>query len=471
MKIIKNYLYNVFYQVFVLLVPLITMPYIARVLGPTGVGINSFTNSNTQYFILIGSIGVSLYGNRQIAYYRDNRVEASQIFWEVFLMRLVTIVAALALFFGFLWFVKDYHQAYLMQAILIVAAAFDISWFFMGFENFKVTVLRNIIIKLISLACIFIFVKNQGDLTLYIAILSISQLIGNLTLFPYLKHYIDMPDWHKLKIWRHFQPSLVLFIPQIATQVYLILNKTMVGKMVSVEAAGFYDNSDKIVKMVLAIVTATGTVMLPRVANTFAKGDHEQVKKYLYQSFDFVSAVSVPMMFGIAAIAPNFATMFFGKDFAAVGPLMMVESIVILMIAWSNVLGVQYLMPTGHNKEFTISVTVGAVVNIILNVPMILWLGTQGAMIATVISEISVTAYQFYVVRHELSIRQMTAEVWKYLLGGLMMFAVVLYLNLTLPFSMLQLVLQVGVGILLYGVVLWLTKPKLLNYIKRGDHS
>ena len=141
------------------------------------------------------------------------------------------------------------------------------------------------------------------------------------------------------------------------------------------------------------------------------------------------------------------------------------------MIAWSNVLGVQYLMPTGHNKEFTISVTVGAVVNIILNVPMILWLGTQGAMIATVISEISVTAYQFYVVRHELSIRQMTAEVWKYLLGGLMMFAVVLYLNLTLPFSMLQLVLQVGVGILLYGVVLWLTKPKLLNYIKRGDHS
>jgi len=282
MKIIKNYLYNVFYQVFVLLVPLITMPYIARVLGPTGVGINSFTNSNTQYFILIGSIGVSLYGNRQIAYYRDNRAKASQIFWEVFLMRLVTIVAALALFFGFLWFVKDYHQAYLMQAILIVAAAFDISWFFMGFENFKVTVLRNIIIKLISLACIFIFVKNQGDLTLYIAILSISQLIGNLTLFPYLKHYIDMPDWHKLKIWRHFQPSLVLFIPQIATQVYLILNKTMVGKMVSVEAAGFYDNSDKIVKMVLAIVTATGTVMLPRVANTFAKGDHEQVKKYLY---------------------------------------------------------------------------------------------------------------------------------------------------------------------------------------------
>ena len=467
MKIIKNYLYNVFYQVFVLLVPLITMPYIARVLGPTGVGINSFTNSNTQYFILIGSIGVSLYGNRQIAYHRDNQEEASQIFWEVFLMRMLTILVALVAFFIFLGVEKSYHYAYLMQSILIMAAAFDISWFFMGFENFKVTVLRNIIVKLISLACIFIFVRNKGDLTLYIAVLSISQLIGNITLFPYLKRYINLPNWRELKIGRHFKPSLVLFVPQIATQVYLILNKTIVGKMVSVEAAGFYDNSDKIVKMVLAIVTATGTVMLPRVANTFAKGDHEQVKKYLYQSFDFVSAVSVPMMFGIAAIAPNFATMFFGQNFAAVGPLMMIESIVILMIAWSNVLGVQYLMPTGHNKEFTISVTIGAVVNIILNVPMILWLGTQGAMIATVISEISVTAYQFYVVRYELSIRQMMAEVWKYFLGGLMMFAVVLYLNLTVPFNMVQLGLQIGIGILVYAVVLWLTKPKLLKYIHK----
>ncbi|USG06529.1 flippase [Latilactobacillus sakei] len=467
MKIIKNYLYNVFYQVFVLLVPLITMPYIARVLGPTGVGINSFTNSNTQYFILIGSIGVSLYGNRQIAYYRDDKAKTSQIFWEVFLMRMITILVALAAFFIFLGVEKSYHQAYLMQAILIVAAAFDISWFFMGFEDFKVTVLRNIIVKLISLACIFIFVRGKGDLTLYIAVLSISQLIGNITLFPYLKRYINLPNWRELKIWRHFKPSLVLFVPQIATQVYLILNKTMVGKMVSVEAAGFYDNSDKIVKMVLAIVTATGTVMLPRVANTFAKGDHEQVKKYLYQSFDFVSAVSIPMMFGIAAIAPKFATMFFGQAFDAVGPLMMIESLVILFIAWSNVLGVQYLLPTGHNKEFTISVTVGAIVNIVLNVPLIILLGTSGAMIATVISEFSVMCYQIYVVKKELDLSKMMSETWKYLLSGMMMFIVILTMNLKLRFSMIQLAIQVLVGMVVYCGLLWITKPKILEYIKK----
>ncbi|WP_256498064.1 polysaccharide biosynthesis C-terminal domain-containing protein [Latilactobacillus curvatus] len=401
-----------------------------------------------------------------MAYYRDDKAKTSQIFWEVFLMRMITILVALAAFFIFLGFEKSYHEAYLMQAILIVAAAFDISWFFMGFENFKVTVLRNIIVKLISLACIFIFVRGKGDLTLYIAVLSISQLIGNVTLFPYLKRYISLPNWRELKIWRHFKPSLVLFVPQIATQVYLILNKTMVGKMVSVEAAGFYDNSDKIVKMVLAIVTATGTVMLPRVANTFAKGDHEQVKKYLYQSFDFVSAVSIPIMFGIAAIAPKFATMFFGQAFDAVGPLMMIESLVILFIAWSNVLGVQYLLPTGHNKEFTVSVTVGAIVNIILNVPLIILLGTSGAMIATVISEFSVTCYQIYVVKKELDLNKMMSETWKYLLSGIMMFIVILTMNLRLHFSMVQLIIQVVVGMLVYCGILWLTRPKILEYIK-----
>ena len=467
MKIIKNYLYNVFYQVFVLLVPLITMPYIARVLGPTGVGINSFTNSKTQYFILIGSIGVSLYGNRQIAYYRDDKAKTSQIFWEVFLMRMITILVALVAFFIFLGIEKSYHEAYLMQAILIVAAAFDISWFFMGYENFKVTVLRNMIVKILSLVCIFVFVRGKDDLALYIAVLSASQLIGNITLFPYLKRYIDLPNWRELKIWQHFKPSMVLFVPQIATQVYLILNKTMVGKMVSVEAAGFYDNSDKIIKMVLAIVTATGTVMLPRVANTFAKGDHEQVKKYLYQSFDFVSAISIPMMFGMAAIAPKFATMFFGQAFDAVGPLMMVESLVILFIAWSNVLGVQYLMPTGHNKEFTVSVTIGAVVNIILNIPMILWLGTLGAMISTVLSELSVTSYQLYIVKDDLNLREMLQDVWKYLLSGLIMFVVILTINLKLWFNMTQLIIQAVIGIIIYCSILWITRPRILNYLKK----
>ncbi|MCH4057132.1 MAG: flippase [Lactobacillaceae bacterium] len=467
MRLVKNYLYNVFYQVFVLLVPFITLPYISRVLKSTGVGIQSFTNSNTQYFILIGSIGVALYGNRQIAYYRDDKEKTSQIFWEIFLMRAVTILVALGMFFIFLNTQHQYHSAYLMQSILIVAAAFDISWFFMGIENFKVTVLRNILVKLISLICIFVFVKTKDDLNLYIAILSISQLLGNLTLFPYLRHYVKLPKLRSLRIWRHFKPSLILFVPQIATQLYLVLNKTMVGQMVSVEAAGFYDSSDKIVKMLLAVVTATGTVMLPHVANTFAKGQMEQVKQYLYTSFDFVSAISIPLMFGVAAVAPKFTRLFFGKGFDPVGPLMMIEAIVILVIAWSNVLGVQYLLPTGHNKEYTVSVTIGAVVNLVLNVPLIICLGANGAMISTVISEISVTAYQLYVTRKELRISLLFKDIWKYLVPGLIMALVVWQLGASMSTKIITVVVQVVIGGVIYIALAYLlNRQKIKSLIQ-----
>lgn len=466
MKLIKNYLYNAFYQLFVLIVPLITMPYIARVLGPTGAGINSFTNSNTQYFILLGSVGVSMYANRQIAYNRDNKEKASQIFWEVFFMRMFTILAALLLFYGFVYFNNSYRSEYMLQSVLIIAAAFDISWFFMGIENFQVTVLRNILVRMISLICVFVFVKTKDDLLIYIGIIVISQLLGNLTLFPYLRNHVNKINWKSLKIWKHLKPSLVLFVPQIATQVYLILNKTMLGTMVSVEATGFYDYSDKIIKMVLAIVTATGTVMLPRVANTFAKGDFKKVNEYLYSSFDFVSSISIPMMFGIAAIAPKFAPMFFGRQFSEVSTLMIVESVVILFIAWSNVLGVQYLLPTGRNREFTISVTIGAMINIILNVPLIMYLGTEGAMISTVISELGVTIYQLYVLKGAISRRSLFDGIWKYILSGLVMYVAVSYLIMNFHITLINLMLIVLLGGVIYFIGLLITKAQIISDAK-----
>uniref|UniRef100_UPI000AD15DBC oligosaccharide flippase family protein n=1 Tax=Secundilactobacillus paracollinoides TaxID=240427 RepID=UPI000AD15DBC len=162
MRVIKNYLYNAFYQVFILLVPLITTPYLSRVLGPTGVGINSYTNSIIQYFILFGSVGVNLYGNRQVAFVRDDKCKLTRTFYEIFSMRVLTIILAYVAFLIFLMFTHQYHVYYLAQSVSLVAAAFDISWFFMGVENFAVTVLRNFIVKIITLISIFTFVKSYS---------------------------------------------------------------------------------------------------------------------------------------------------------------------------------------------------------------------------------------------------------------------------------------------------------------------
>lgn len=463
MRIVRNYLYNAGYQIFLLLVPLITTPYIARVLGPHGVGVNSFTNSIIQYFVLFGSIGINLYGNREIAYHRDDKQKMSQIFWEIELLRVVAIVVASVAFLIFMMFEQKYHVYLLMQSVWIIAAAFDISWFFMGTEDFKTTVLRNTLVKILSVIFIFLLVKSATDIAIYILIISGSQLFGNFTLWPYLRKRLVKVSFRSLRIWHHFRPALVLFIPQIATQIYLVLNKTMLGSISGVVSSGFFDNSDKMIKMVLAIVTATGTVMLPRVANTFARGDIKKVNSYLYSTFDFVTFSSIPLFLGLAAIAPRFSVWFFSAKFAGIDRLIMMEAPAILMIAWSNAIGTQYLLPTNHNREFTISVTIGAIVNLILNIPLIMLWGAFGAAISTVVSEASVTLYQIYVIRKQISLRILFSDLWKYVTAGMIMFIVVYLLNIHLPFNSLTLIIEVLVGIIIYALITFTLRPKILK--------
>lgn len=463
MKLIKNYLYNVGYQIFVLLVPLITTPYISRKLGSNGVGINAYTNSIIQYFVLFGSIGISLYGNRTVAYERNDKTKMSQSFWEISILRFITILAAYAAFMVFFSFTKTYHEYYLYQSVQIIAAAFDISWLYMGLEDFKRTVLRNFLVKTVSVIAIFTFVKSSNDVGIYILILTLSTLLGNISLWGYVKHTVSKPDWRNLHLFKHVLPSVSLFVPQIATQIYLILNKTMLGSLKGVTSSGYYENSDKIVKIILAVVTATGTVMLPRMANTFASKNFKQLHRYLYLSFDFVSFISIPMAFGISAIAPKFATWFMGKDFAITGSLIAVEAIVIVLVAWSNVIGTQYLIPTNQTRQYTASVTAGAVVNLLLNIWMIVQYGVMGAIIATVASEFAVTAIQVYFIRHQISVIKLFQGVWKYLLSGTVMFLVVRHLNDLQKGSLSRFVFQVFAGAVIYIGMSILLRANFLN--------
>ena len=467
MKVIRNYLYNVGYQVLAIIVPLITSAYVSRVLRPEGVGANAFTNSIIQYFILFASMGIGYYGNRQIAYVRDNRPKMAKTFWEIQIVKTIMTLVSIIAFEIFLIFYTRQFDYMVAQSLNLIAVAFDISWFYEGVENFKVTVLKNSLVKIVSMIAIFVFIKGPYDVTLYIVVLALSTLLGNLTLWPDI--YRDLPKVkvRSLNPWIHFLPMVELFIPQIATQVYVQLNRTMLGVMVSETASGYYQYSDNLIKLILALVTATGTVMLPHVANAVSHGDMKKVNQMLYKSFDFVSAVAIPMMFGLAAISLTLAPKYYGPGYDPVGPAMMIESIVILMIAWSNVLGVQYLLPIHHQKQFTISVTVGAVVNIILNFPLIHFYSLTGAMWSTVLSEISVTLYQLIAVRGLLSYRVLLNSLWKYLISGVVMFLPVFWMNAYLKDSWLMMGLEVIVGVVIYCVMVMLLRAPIVDEGKK----
>lgn len=466
MKVVRNYLYNAGYQILALIIPLITAPYISRTLKPHGVGIYADTNAWIQWFVLIASIGIALYGNREIAYVRDDKEKMSRTFWEIQIVKLVmTLVAYIALMI-FLQIYTKYTWYIWVQSINILAATLDISWLYMGLEDFKRTVIRNTGVKILSLVLILTFVKTPNDVALYIFLTGFSILLGNLTLWPRLRIILMRVKLSSLRPLRHLKPSLALFVPQIATQIYLILNKNMLGIIVNSTAVGYYNNSDSLVKMVLALVTATGTVMLPHVASEFAKGNKEAINEMLYSSFDFVSFLSVAMAFGLAAVGLHGVPYFYGEGFAPVGPAIMIESAVIIIIGWSNAIGIQYLLPTDRVKEFSTSVIIGAVVNFILNFPLMELWGLKGAMISTVLSEAMVTGYQFWTIRNDIEYKRLFTNIWKYLLSGLIMFIPVSWLDRNLHTGVFSILLEVVVGILVYLLMILILKPTILTKTK-----
>ena len=464
MKVIKNYLYNVVYQVLVLLVPLITVPYISRVLGPDLVGINSYTNSWMIFFMLVGQMGIALYGNREVAYHRDNVVDRSKIFWGIETLQGITILLALIAYLAaVLLFSTTFKRFFLLQSFWIIAAGLDVSWYFMGMENFQRIVFRNMLVKLASVALIFLLVKNQGDLGKYIALLGLSNLVGNLTLWPYLKDeikWVPISTWHPFK---HFYPALLLFIPTITTQVYLVVNRLMLGRMSTQNQLGQFQNTDQIIKVVLAVATASGQVMLPHIANKFSKGDVKGIRDSLYNSFDFITAIAIPMMFGIMAIAKRFAPWFLGKQFNDAGILMMIEAPVILFIGWSNVTGTQYLMPINRTKEYTVSVTVGAVINVIANLFLIALWGARGATLATDISEFAVAAVQLVYIRQTISRRKLFGQMWKYLLSGGIMFIITYRLAMIMNMTIPNLAIEVIIGAVIYIIGIFILRAPVIN--------
>lgn len=466
MRVVKNYLYNVGYQVLAIIVPLITSYYVSRVLSPEGVGANAFTNSIIQYFMLLANIGIGYYGNREIAYVRENSQAMAKTFWEIQIVKTIMTILSYLAFITFMFFYQG-NQLYMWaQSINLIAVAFDISWLYEGIEDFRRTVLRNTFVKIVSMVAIFVFIKSSSDVALYIAILAISTFLGNLTLWPHTFKMLPGVNLASLRPLRHFKPTIAMFIPQIAIQLYVQLNRTMLGLMVDQKASGFYQYSDNLVKLILAFVTATGTVMLPHVANAFAKHDMKKVHEMLYKSFDFVSALAYPMMFGIAGVSLTLAPLYYSAKYAPVGPAMLIESIVILMIGWSNVIGTQYLLPVNRVKDFTTSVTIGAVINIILNFPFISLWGLNGAMWATVLSEVAVTGYQLYVVRKDLDLSLMFQSSWKYLLASGVMFVAVFGMNTHLKASWLWLICEVAVGVVIYAGLVYFLKAPIIDQAK-----
>ena len=465
-SIVKNYIYNLIYQMLTIVLPLVTTPYLSRVLGAGPIGIYGYTLSIVTYFILFGSLGIAMYGQREIAYVQEKKEEQSKTFWEIVIFRVITMTVALIIFYLTFCLKGEYSLYYKILILELVANAIDISWYFQGVEDFGKTVVRNIIVKSLSLVCIFIFIKSPEDLWKYFLIYTVANVFGNLTMWMYIPEILPKVRLKDLNLIKHIKPTLALFVPQIATQIYVVLDKTMVGNITgNMSEVGYYEQAQKIVKALMLVVTALGTVMSSRIANTYATKSYEEVKKYLRKSFKIVWFLGMPIMLGLIAITPNMVPWFYGEGFEAVIPLLIATSPIILAIGLNNVTGVQYLIQTGKQNIFTISVTVGAVINVIFNFVLIKIIGTVGASISSVLAEVIILFVQLYYLKEEITIKDVIEDSFKYIISGIIMAIIVYGISLKMNIGIISTLIQIIIGGIIYVLVLIILKDELIKVI------
>ncbi len=469
-SITVNYIYNLIYQVLTLILPFITTPYLSRVLGATPIGIYSYTYSILSYFLLFGAMGVYLYGQREIAYVSEDKEKRKKIFWEIFTCRLVTMSIAILIYYIFFMRTGEYRIYYRIWALELVATAVDISWFFQGLEEFKKTVIRNVLVRLISVTLIFVLVKAPEDLIKYITIYAVADLLGNLSLWFYLPKYFKGIKIGKIKTFSHLYPIILLFIPQVANQIYNLLDKTMIGKMIADKSeVGYYEQGQKVIRVLLTLVTSLGIVMIPRMASIFASGDKEKVYEYMKKSFKFVFFLAFPIVFGLMSVSQSFVPWFFGDGYEKVIILINVIAPTIILTGMANVIGTQYLLPTKRQKEYTATITIGLVINFILNYILISLYDSIGASIATVISELVVVIGQLYVIRKDINAKEIISLCYTYLMASVVMIGISLFIKTIMGLGLKTMVVQIVAGALVYVLMLWLLKDEYLKmFFEKG---
>lgn len=462
---LKNYIYNVSYQILAIIVPFITTPYVSRVLGATGVGRYTLSQTIAEYFTLVGMLGIALYGSREVAYVRDSRKKTSVTFWEINVMRVFTMGITCVLYVLFVFFYSEYKMLYYIQILILASNFVDISWFYQGLENFKIVAIRNILIKLIGTVLIFLFVKKKDDIILYAFIVSGTSFIGNILMWIGVRKYIDYVVPTVKGTIYHLKSAFKLWIPTMAISIYTYLDKVMLGALSTESQLGYYESAQKIVKIITTITTSLSTVMLPRISNLFIHNYTDKIYKNTNVALSLLSYIGFALMFGIMSIRNTFVTWFFGADFYKVADLLFVSSFLIITLSWSSVFGKQLLIGCNRAKEYTISVTIGAIMNVFLNFLLIGQFQSLGVTIASVAAEYTGMLIMMYVCREWIHFKSLVKDVCKYSILGLAMYLIVFNIGYFFENLIVASLVQIFIGIMVYVGLSYILNDKNCKYI------
>lgn len=452
MSTIKNYLYNSAYQVLLFLVPLITTPYISRVLFADEIGRYSYSLTISSYFVMIIMMGLENYGNRSIAEVRDSKDNLSHTFFSIFALQLfVGVVVVVAYYLYVIFFADDKVLANIF-AIVVFAACVNVSWFVYGIEKFKDIAIITTLVKVVSTIAIFVFVREKNDIVAYCLIMVISTLATNLLMFPTVFREVKVVFPSLNDIFKHFMPNVLLFLTVVSTTICKTVDKLMLGIFdPSKTQVGFYELSERIIHIPMVLVVSLGTVMLPKVANMVVKKD-DSYKETITISMVFSMIIAASMSFGIMGIVNEFVPLFYGPGYETCIYLYLILLPATIFMTFSNVIRTQYMLPNHMDRKVVESGYIGLIFNVCVNAVLIPKYGAIGAAIATLLAEIISCIYQVFSVKKELQIKVYVRKVIPIVALATVMFGILFVLPMQSISIWLVLILKIVLGIIIFVI-------------------
>lgn len=457
----KNAILNMTKTVMGLLFPLITFPYASRVLQPTGLGKVNFAHSIISYFSMIAALGISTYGVREAAKCREDKDSLTKFVKEILSINLIaTVISYVLLAISIILVPKfsEYRYLLIVCSGTILFTTLGMDWLYTALEEFSYITIRSIIFQFLSLILLFVFVHKPEDYLIYAAIGVISSVGSNICNFVHARKYINLKQNISINLRQHIKPIFTFFAMSIAISIYTALDTTMLGFISGDEQVGFYSAATRINKIVLSVITAASSVLLPRLSFYIAQHDDESFHVLSEKALKLIILLSLPCAVGLSLIARPVILLLSGSNYIDAIPVMQMMNPIIIAISLSGLIGIQILMPLGKEKITLFSVIIGAIINFTLNMFLIPKKGSLGAAIATVCAESFVTIFQLLFANHYFDWKKIMPHFLQCVISCLLMAFVIYFLMKIQMNIFFQVIISVIIGVIVYGLLLFALK-------------
>ena len=465
----QNFVFQMIYQILIYAIPLVIAPYLTRTLGGKSLGIYTYVNSIAYYFLLFINLGINRHGQRVIASTRDNDIKLRKSFWSLLSFHtIVSIIGIFAYIIFIVFFCKNNRTIFLIQTMYVLSAFVDITWLFYGLENFKSVAIKNMMVKIFECVCIFSLVKNTNDLVVYTIIVSISVLLGQAIMIPQALKIVKPIRFSVDDVKQHIKPMCVLFISVIATTLYTVFDKTLLGMLSNtIENVAYYEYANKIVTIPKVIISVVGTVIFPRACKCAAEHDRKSQKQVMKFSCIMASILGSASVFGLAAVAKKLSIVYYGAEFVTSGEVMICMAPLILIVCLGDTFRSGYLIPSHKDNVYVISNVTSAVLNLIASSLLIPYIGIYGAISGTLLAEIIGFILQAYACRCIFGLKDIIETLFPALGIGLIMYIVVYKIDKITAYNFKWLGCEIIIGIAVYFVgILIISNIFYKDYLK-----